>query len=107
MKIFGKEIKLFNYSLEGKGVKKEPEGPKNLKNFFISYFRKFGQLVTVNIYMIFGNFPVLFALLALSGNLNVHLPAPASKLYTVLYGVLRDTGSPVSFATQARLCSRL
>lgn len=95
MKIFGKEIKLFNYSLEGKGVKKEPEGPKNLKNFFISYFRKFGQLVTVNIYMIFGNFPVLFALLALSGNLNVHLPAPASKLYTVLYGVLRDTGSPV------------
>lgn len=95
MKIFGKEIKLFNYSLEGKGVQKEPEGPKNLKNFFISYFRKFGQLVTVNIYMIFGNFPVLFALLALSGNLNVHLPAPASKLYTVLYGVLRDTGSPV------------
>ena len=95
MKIFGKEIKLFNYSLEGKGVMKEPEGPKNLKNFFISYFRKFGQLVTVNIYMIFGNFPVLFALLALSGNLNVHLPAPASKLYTVLYGVLRDTGSPV------------
>ena len=95
MKIFGKEIKLFNYSIEGKGVKKEPEGPKNLKNFFISYFRKFGQLVTVNIYMIFGNFPVLFALLALSGNLNVHLPAPASKLYTVLYGVLRDTGSPV------------
>ena len=95
MKIFGKEIKLFIYCLEGIGVKKEPEGPKNLKNFFISYFRKFGQLVTVNIYMIFGNFPVLFALLALSGNLNVHLPAPASKLYTVLYGVLRDTGSPV------------
>ena len=66
MKIFGREFKLFNYSLEGKGVKKEPEGPKNLKNFFISYARKFGQLVTVNIYYVFGNFPVLFAMLAIS-----------------------------------------
>ena len=65
MKIFGREFKLFNYSLDGKGVKKEPEGPKNLKNFFISYARKFGQLVTVNIYYVFGNFPVLFAMLAI------------------------------------------
>ncbi len=95
MKIFGKEIKLFNYDVDGKGVKKGPEEPRNLKNFFVSYFRKFGQLVTVNIYMVFGNFPILFALLALSGNLNTHLSAPATKLYTVLYGVLRDTGSPV------------
>ncbi|MBE6605632.1 MAG: hypothetical protein E7635_01160 [Ruminococcaceae bacterium] len=95
MKIFGKEIKLFNYYADGKGVKKEPEGPKGLKNFFISYFRKFTQLVTVNIYMILGNFPVLFALLALSGNLNIHLRAPATKLYTVLYGILGDAHSPV------------
>lgn len=94
MKIFGKEFKLFNYSLDGKGVKKEPEGPKNLKNFFISYARRFGQLVTVNMYMIFGNFPLLFALLALSGNLNVHLSAPATKLYTILYGVRQDAFSP-------------
>lgn len=95
MKIFGKEVRLFNYYADGKGVKKEAEGPKNLKNFFISYFRKFGQLVTVNIYMIFGNFPILFALLALSGNLNVHMRAPATKLYTVLYGIMPDASSPV------------
>ncbi|MBQ7821964.1 MAG: DUF624 domain-containing protein [Clostridia bacterium] len=95
MKIFGKEFKLFNYDVDGKGIKKEPEGPKNLKNFFVSYASKFGQLVTVNIYMILGNFPVLFALLAISGNLNIHLSAPATKLYTVLYGVLQDTGDPV------------
>ena len=95
MKIFGKEVSLFNYYADGKGVKKEPEGPKNLKNFFISYFRKFGKLVTVNIYMVFGNFPILFAMLAISGNLNTHMRAPATKLYTVLYGVLQDTGNPV------------
>lgn len=98
MKIFGKEFKLFNYSLDGKGVKKEVEGPKNLKNFFVSYARKFGQLVTVNIFMILGNFPVLLAMLALSGNLNTHLSAPATKLYTVLHGALAHSGNPVTSA---------
>ncbi len=95
MKIFGKEFSLFRYDLDGKGVKKEAEGPKNLKNFFVSYARKFGQLVTVNIYMILGNFPVLLALLAISGNLNIHMSAPATKLYTVLYGVMQHSADPL------------
>lgn len=94
MKIFGKEFKLFNYTLDGKGVKNEPEGPKNLKNFFISYFRKFNQLVTVNIFMVLGNFPVLFALLALSGNLNNHFSVPSNPLYTIIDGVLPSGYSP-------------
>ena len=90
MKIFGRDFKLFNYSVDGKGVKKEPEGPKNLKNFFISYARKFGQLVTVNLYYVFGNFPVLFAMLAISGNLNVKLKAPTASRYTAIYGMLEN-----------------
>lgn len=94
MKIFGKEFKLFNLTLEGKGVKNEPEGPKNLKNFFVSYFRKFNKLVTVNIFMVLGNFPFLFALLALSGNLNNHFSVPANSVYTVIDGVLPSGSSP-------------
>ncbi len=99
MKLFGRELKLFNYSLDGKGVKKEPEGPKNLKNFFISYWRKFGQLVTVNIYYVFGNFPVLFAMLAISGNLNVKLSAPTSSLYSALYGLMENGANTPLLAT--------
>ena len=31
LKIFGKEIKLFDFNKDGKGVKKEPEGPNKTK----------------------------------------------------------------------------
>ena len=96
MKLFGREFKLFNYSLDGKGVKKEPEGPKNLKNFFISFGRKLNQIVTVNMYYVFGNFPVFFALFAMSGYLNLQLSSPTSSMYSLLYGLEQSgASSPV------------
>ena len=98
LKIFGKEIKLFDWNKEGKGVKKEPEGPKNLKNFFKHFGSKFTRLVTVNMYYIFGNFPVFFLMLALSGNLNRDSWAPAYKMYAPLYGVMQHENSPVTAA---------
>ena len=98
MKIFGREFKLFNYKLEGKGVKKEPEGPKNLKNFFKTFAGKFTRLVTVNMYYIFGNFPILFAMLAFSGNLNRDSWAPAYKMFAPLWGVIKHEQSPVTAA---------
>lgn len=98
MKLFGKEFKLFNYTLEGKGVKKEPEGPKNLKNFFKNFASKFTRLITVNMYYIFGNFPILFALLALSGNLNRNSYAPAYKMFAPVYGIMKHSQSPVTSA---------
>ncbi len=96
MKLFGKEFKLFSYSLDGKGVKKEPEGPKNLKNFFVSYARRFGQIVSVNLYYVFGNFPIFFAMLALSGNLNTKYPAPTSRVFTALYGAMTASDTPIT-----------
>ncbi|MCI8387939.1 MAG: DUF624 domain-containing protein [Clostridiales bacterium] len=98
LKIFGKEFKLFNYSLEGKGVKKEPEGPKNLKNFFKHFGSKFTRLVTVNMYYIFGNFPILFAILAMSGNLDRDSWAPAYKMFPTVYGIMQHTQSPAASA---------
>lgn len=98
MKIFGKELKLFNYKLEGKGVKKEPEGPKNLKNFFKNFASKFTGLVTVNMYYVFGNFPLLFAMLAFSGNLDRDSWAPAYKIFAPLYGVMKHGESPLTSA---------
>ncbi len=101
MKIFGKGFKLFNYSLDGKGVRNEPEGPKNLKNFFKSYFRKFNRLITVNIFMVLGNFPIFFALLALSGNLNNHFQVPSNPAYTVIDGVMPNAAATNSSALAA------
>ncbi len=109
LKIFGKEFKLFNYSLEGKGVKKEPEGPKNLKNFFKYFGSKFTRLVTVNMYCIFGNFPILFLLLAMSGNLDTPSFAPAYKMFAPVFGVLKHEASPITavlygmFGTQSEM----
>lgn len=98
MKVFGKEFKLFNLAKDGKGVKKEPEGPKNLQNFFKYFGSKFTRLVTVNMYFIFGNFPIFFLLLAMSGNLNRDSFAPAYKMFAPLYGVMTHGQSPVTAA---------
>ncbi len=98
MKIFGKEFKLFDFNKDGKGVKKEPEGPKNLKNFFKHYKSKFSRLVTVNMYYIFGNFPILFLLLAMSGNLSRTSYSPSYKMFAPLYGVMTHEYSPVTSA---------
>jgi len=88
LKIFGKEFKLFDYSKNGKGVKKEPEGPKNLSNFFKHYKNKFTRLVTVNMFYVFGNFPLLFLILALSGNLNYKTTSPSYPLFAPISGML-------------------
>lgn len=98
MKIFGKGIKLFNFNAEGKGVKKEPEGPKNLPNFFKHFANKFTRLITVNMYIVLGNFPIFFLLLATSGLLSRDSFAPAYKMFAPLYGVLTHEKSPVTAA---------
>lgn len=98
LKIFGKEIKLFDFNKDGKGVKKEPEGPKNLKNFFKYFGIKFTRLITVNMYYIFGNFPILFAMLAFSGNLDRDSFAPAYKLFPAIRALWLESKSPVTAA---------
>ena len=107
MKIFGKEFKLFNYNKDGKGVQKEPEGPKDLKNFFKYFGSKFTRLVTVNMYFIFGNFPLLF--LAASTLFNRDSTGPAHVMFAPLYGVMKHGESPATaalygiFGTQAEI----
>lgn len=98
MKIFGKEFKLFDFNKDGKGVKKEPEGPKNLKNFFIHYKNKFTKLVTVNMFYIFGNFPVLFLMLALGGFLGRTSTAPAYNMFAPMFGILQHEQNPATAA---------
>lgn len=98
-----KRFNIYNWlnpTKDGKGVRKEPDAPRNFKYFFKLYTRYFGRLTTVNMYLIFGNFPIFFALFALTGYLNVEGISPASPLFAPLHGSQLISGviSPVSAA---------
>lgn len=88
-----RRFRLFDSQREGKGVTKEEAAlPPNLKKFFILYKRDFSRLITVNIFMVLGNFPLLFPLLALSGIFSVDYVAPASPVYPVWAGLMEQVG---------------
>lgn len=84
---------LFYGSGNGRGVDRSLiEGPRNVKNFFLMCRAYFTQLFTVNLLMVFGNFPLFFGLYALTGNLNTYVDAPASSLYPLFYGMQKISG---------------
>lgn len=93
--------KLFDTQRVGKGVDKEPEGPKNFTGFFKYFRRHFSDIFKVNILLVVGSFPILFALYAMTGNLNNVSTAPTSPLFAQLHGVMLHGAAPVSPVTMA------
>jgi len=99
-----KEKKKFNlYTLlnrDGKGVEKKDSlnvlDKPNISNFFKLLGRKFNQLLSVNMFYIFGNFPVLFALFAFAGYTSDTIFSPGSGLFTALKGSMYFDLSPVT-----------
>lgn len=89
-----KRFKLFDTQREGKGVSKEEANlPPGLKKFFILYFRDFGRLLSVNILMVLGNFPILFLIVALSGVFNQEFAAHEMQSYTAFAGIFAQEGA--------------
>ena len=73
---------------DGKGVdKKDVIKGYSLKNSFRLYFRRITNLMTINLFYIFGNFPVLFIFLALSGYFSNLSSEPQSPFFPLLYGI--------------------
>ena len=89
---------LFNSGREGKEIKPVPEGPDGLKKCFIIFKRNLTNLLYINIIKILGNFPVLFAIYALSGAANNVTTSAASGMFGPLHGVMLNSSSPVSLA---------
>ncbi len=91
---------IFNPRGNGKGLTKEEIAkPRTLGRFFRFYSANFNVMFALNIFAFLGNFPILFGLFALTGNLNVNTTAPASSLFAPLYGVMQFEGSnPVTSA---------
>ncbi len=84
------------YQKEGKGVGLEElhvlEKP-NLRTFFKLLRRKLNYIFSINILMVVGNFPLLFALFAVAYTLNEAF-APNYQIYSVLQGAAYFDNSP-------------
>ena len=80
-----KRFRLFDTQREGPGLD-EPEAPitPDLKGFFRAFKRNFMRLVRVNLFTLIGNFPILFALLGLSGLFKVGYMQPVSGYFADL-----------------------
>lgn len=89
----------FFHGKEGKGIISNPDAKRNLKYFFPLYWRKISSILLTNLYLVIGNFPILFFLLGYSGLLNRESTAPTTAMFPFLYGVkLHEVEHPL-FAT--------
>ena len=88
-----KRFKLFDLNKDGKGIsKKQASFDPGFKGFFISYKNNFNKLVSVNMFMVIGNFPLLFLIINLSGYFKQEYFIPFSDLYQNLAGVFTADG---------------
>ena len=89
-----KKFRLFDSQREGKGIKKEDilNLKPNLRGFFTYLRRDFSRLISINMLMVIGNFPIFFAILAFSGVGNEAYSAPIHSLFSTLYGTTAGEG---------------
>ena len=67
---------IFNPKGNGKGLtKEEANKPKTAGMFPRYFFSNFNMMFALNLFFFLGNFPILFGLFALSGNLNIKTTA--------------------------------
>ena len=96
-----KRFRLFDMTRDGKGITKEQAKKlkPNLRGFFSFLRRDFGRIITVNMFLVIGNFPLLFALLAFSGVGMSTYSAPVSSLLATLQGVISAEGMSAAGAS--------
>lgn len=96
-KIMARLFGIFDFTKEGKGVKKEDY--KDVKPFSAgAFFRilknNFWGLSGLNILYLLVNFPLFFGLFALSGNLNIDSLTPTGLFYPQLQGMMSVGANP-------------
>ena len=91
-------LRIFDIQRDGKGIsKKESLSPSGLKRFFLTYKNNFGKLISVNMIMVLGNFPIFFLIVTLSGYTKLDAYLPMSDLYQNL-GALFTIGDKTPFS---------
>ena len=87
-----KKFKLFDLNRDGKGVYEQESRKPNLKFFFVLLWRKFTQLLQLNLIMLLQVLPVLgIVLINIFGSKTFNV---ADTLYAPLYGVSKIVSSP-------------
>lgn len=92
-----RKFKLFDFTKEGKGLKKEDyteDTPFTLPTFFKIFFRNFWNFSCLNFIYLLVNFPLFFGLFALSGNLNHTSSTPTNLFYPHVFGMMNLKNSP-------------
>ena len=88
-----KRFKLFDIQKDGKGISKNQADAKpGIKKFFVSYWNNFNKLVSVNIFMVLGNFPLIFLICNLSGYFKTPYFLPFSDLFQNIAGIFSAEG---------------
>lgn len=86
-------LKIFDITRDGKGLgKKNNLKRSGLKRFFLTYKDNLGKIVSVNIFMVLGNFPIFFLIAALAGYTKAHGFTPFSDLFHGYSGVFAAEG---------------
>ena len=90
------------YGRDGKGVRKSDViKDYNFKNYFKLIGRKFSAIWKINLLYIVGNFPILFFILAVSGNLSRQAMMPTSEMYPIIYGMSTAGGDAAALLPMA------
>ena len=88
-----KKFRLFDTQRVGKGVSKQAAKlPPGLKRFWLSYKDNFGKIVSTNIFMVLGNFPIFFLIINLSGYFKIPYFLPSSDLFQNVAGIFAAEG---------------
>ncbi len=86
-----KKFKLFDLNRDGKGAKEENRKP-TLGFFFKSFFRKFPNLIRLNVLMIFQILPVI--VIAVVYLMGAKSPSATNVLFAPLYGINKILALP-------------
>ena len=85
--ISNKRFKFLDINRNGKGISKTKAAEVGtLKRFFISFKDNFGKITSLNIFMVLGNFPLLFLIITLAGNTKLQTQIPSFDVFQNLAG---------------------
>ncbi len=98
-----KKFKLFDTQREGPGVLKNERPLKyDLYSYFVRMWRNMSKLISVNLLYVIGNFPLFFAIIAMTGRFNISSTSPVDPMFPLVHGVMLHSDSPALIPLLAR-----
>ena len=87
-----KRLRLFDITRDGKGLSKNSNDKiGGMKRFFISFKDNFGKIMSVNIFMVLGNFPLIFLIATLGGFTKAESTMPSFDVFQNLAGYFANS----------------